>query len=218
LESGEAAPDDLVVWEHGVGFQVELGTSLSTGLFLDQRPQRVWLSQHASGMRVLNTFAHAGAFSIAAAVGGAETVSLDLSRTYLDRIGPQLAVNGLTPKGHDWIYGDVFDWIPKLAKRGEQFDLVILDPPSTSVGRRKKRWSAVSDYPGLVEIASQLVAPGGRLWTATNHRQILPRRFAWLVSTGLPAGVRLERVCPPAVDFPCVGSAPVKTLVWRFPR
>lgn len=218
LVSGVAAPMPLEVHEHGTVYHVELGTRLSTGIFLDQRPQRAWLARQAGGMRVLNTFAHAGGFSIAAARAGAETLSLDLSRAWLERIPPQLEANGVSPAGHDQIYGDVFSWLPRLAKRGEKFDLVILDPPSTSVGKRKKRWQVDQDYPSLVSMAAPLVAPGGRLWTATNHRRTLPRSFARLASRGLPPGVVLERVCPPAVDFPVLGPAPVKTLVWRWPQ
>lgn len=219
LWSGEAAPGWLTVWEHGTPFVVQLGEQLSTGLFLDQRPQRAWLAQHAGGMRVLNTFAHAGGFSVAAARAGAETVSVDLSRAWLERIPRQLKVLGLSEaeveRRHDRIYGDVFDWVRRLANRGEQFDLVILDPPSTSVGKRKKRWSAAKDYPELVRLALPLVAPGGWLWTATNHRQLSAGQFASKVAAGAGGELALWRVCPPAVDFPCVGPAPVKTLVWR---
>lgn len=218
LVDGEAPPPDLPVLEAGVRYRALLGPQLSTGLFLDQRPQRAWLRRHAGGMRVLNTFAHAGGFSIAAACAGAETVSIDLSRMWLERIPPMLVDNGVDPAAHDQIYGDVFDWVRRLANRKEQFDLVILDPPSTSVGKKKKRWSAARDYPELVRLAAPLVAPGGALWTATNHRQISPKRFVHLVGSAAPVGAQLERVCPPAVDFPTDGPAPVKTHVWRWPR
>lgn len=215
LFRGEPAPEFDAVAEHGTRYVVQLGEQLSTGLFLDQRPQRAWLARHAGGMRVLNTFAHAGGFSVAAAAAGAETVSIDLSKSWLERIPLQLAAAGIDPAGHDTIYGDVFDWIRRLAKRGERFDLVILDPPSTSVGTTKRRWSAAKDYPELVRLALPLVAPGGRLWTATNHRKSSPERFAALVAQGHGGALTLERVCPPAVDFPCVGAPPVKTFVWR---
>ncbi|MCA9541936.1 MAG: class I SAM-dependent rRNA methyltransferase, partial [Myxococcales bacterium] len=217
LLRGEPAPPVLRVLEHGTPYLVQLDAALSTGLFLDQRPQRTWLSAHAGGLRVLNTFAHAGGFSVAAARAGAMTVSVDLSRAWLDRIPPQLAELGVDAARHDRIYGDVFDWLGRLGRRGERFDLVILDPPSTSVGKRKKRWSAARDYPELVALAMPLVAPGGRLWTATNHRKLDPHAFARLVGRGLPDGCTLERICPPAVDFPCLGPAPVKTFVWRAP-
>ena len=213
---GESAPAPLAVVERGVRYQVDLGAALSTGLFLDQRVQRAWLGANAGGMRVLNTFAHAGGYSIAAGLAGAETVSIDLSRAWLDRIPRQLVDNGVDPARHDCIYGDVFDWVRRLARRGERFDLVILDPPGTSVGKKKRRWSAARDYDALVELAAPLVRPGGRLWTTTNVRRLGPRRFAGMVRRGLPDGARLERVCPPPIDFPSDGSAPVKTLVWRL--
>jgi len=172
LIEGEAAPaEGLVVYEHGVAHRVYLGERLSTGLFLDQRPQRTWLAQNARpGWRILNTFAHAGGYSVAAAVAGAETVSVDLEKAWLDRIPKSLADNGISDREHDRIFGDVFDWCKRLAKRGEQFDVVILDPPTSSVGTKKKRWSAHKDYPELVALTKSLVKPGGALWTTTNHR------------------------------------------------
>ncbi|MBM4292210.1 MAG: hypothetical protein FJ138_12875 [Deltaproteobacteria bacterium] len=220
LWRGEGAPERVTLCEAGVRYSVSLGEQLSTGLFLDQRPQRAWLASAAVSEgrplgRVLNTFAHAGGFSVAAAVGGAETVSVDLSGRWLARVPEQLALNGLSSRDHRALTGDVFDWLRRLAKRGERFDLLILDPPSTSVGTRKRRWSAQRDYPELVALALPLLAPGGRLLTATNHRQLPPRRFAELVSGALPEHVRLERVCAPGVDFPPAGPLAVKNLIWR---
>jgi 23S rRNA (cytosine1962-C5)-methyltransferase len=229
LWRGEPAPEALEVMEAGVRYHVELGEQLSTGLFLDQRPQRTWLSgrtpQHTpsltppltSGMRLLNTFAHAGGFSVAAACAGAETVSVDLSRKWLERVPLHLALNGLSEQGHQLLTGDVFEWVRRLAKRGERFEMIILDPPSTSVGKAKKRWSAKRDYPELVQLALPLLAPGGRLMTSTNHRQLTPARFAQLVASALPKGFVLERVCAPGVDFPTDGPMSVKNLIWRAP-
>ncbi|MBU1431676.1 class I SAM-dependent methyltransferase [Myxococcota bacterium] len=214
---GAPPPQPLEVYEHGTAYLVELGSALSTGLFLDQRPQRAWLASHASGLRVLNTFAHAGGFSVAAARAGAETVSVDLSGRWLARIPAQLEHLGLPTAPHRTLKGDVFDWLRRLARRGERFDLVILDPPSTSVGQRKRRWSAARDYPELVALALPLVAPGGRLWTATNLSKLSPLAFARKVASALPEGAYLERVCPPAVDFPVEKAAfSVKTHVWRL--
>ena len=226
LWRGEEPPEAHEVWEAGVRYRVRLGAQLSTGLFLDQRPQRAWLSGRAgwrgayepplsSGMRLLNTFAHAGGFSVAAACAGAETVSIDLSPKWLSYLHESLALNGLSERGHRLCSGDVFDWLRRLAKRGERFDMIILDPPSTSVGKTKKRWSAKRDYPELVALTLALLAPGGRLLTATNHRQISPERFVQMVSGALPERFELERVCAPSLDFPSDGPLGVKNLIWR---
>lgn len=110
-----------------------------------------------------------------------------------------------------------FDWLRRLGKRGEKFDIVIIDPPSTSVGgKKKKRWSAKNDYDELVSIAAPLVKEGGLLWTTTNSNQIHPIRFArmckkGLVSAGLP-NAKLERVVAMPHDFPSIGPQSVKNL------
>ena len=217
LVAGAAAPPGLEVLEAGVRYRVELGAHLSTGLFLDQRERRAHLARASANLSVLNTFAHAGGFTVAAAVGGAaRTVSIDLDRVWLSRIAPQLEANGLDPdpKRHDTIYGDVFDWLKRLSKRGETFDLVILDPPSTSVGREGRRFSAARDYDTLAALAAPLVARGGRLWTITNHRGSTSHGFAQLAARGLGPDFSLERAWPMPVDHPEDGPPSVKTLVW----
>lgn len=221
LWRGGEAPQPLIVREAGVRYAVELGEQLSTGLFLDQRPQRAWLAHARQPMgRVLNTFAHAGGFSIAAARSGSETVSIDLSSRWLSRLPYQLELNEVDPAQHHCLTGDVFDWLHRLTKRGERFDLIILDPPSTSVGTKRKRWSAAKDYPLLVQLALPLLSPGGRLMTSTNHRKLTPSRFATLVESAFPKGegYYLERVCAPGVDFPSDEPLGVKNLIWRAPQ
>jgi len=163
LLEGKLAPENTPIVENGVTYLVNLGESYSTGIFLDQRIQRAWLADNCNEeTRVLNCFAHTGAFSVAAATAGASTVSLDLDKKWLDRIRPQMEANGITEWDgkHDCIYGDCFDWLARLGKRGEQFDIVILDPPSTSVGKKKRRWSVKNDMDELVTMAAALVKSG----------------------------------------------------------
>ena len=223
---GQKLPIDSIVKvkENNITYHVKLGQDWSTGIFLDQRPTRAWLSQHCTNeTRVLNCFAHCGAFSVAAATAGAKTVSLDLESKWLDRIQPQLDDNQIANdnKQHDFIYGDCFDWLNRLAKRGEKFDIVILDPPSTSVSTKKnkqRRWSVKKDMDELVRLAASLVkTPGGLLFTTTNSASISPFKFAKSCQNGLSdTTFQLERVIPMSHDFPSVGPSPVKNLVWRI--
>lgn len=108
LIEGRPAPDLLPIKENGVTYLVSLDKDLSTGIFLDQRLHRAWLARNCNkDTRVLNCFAHCGAFSIAAATAGAATVSLDLNKKWLDRVQPQLEANGIVfDERHDCIYGD----------------------------------------------------------------------------------------------------------------
>ena len=103
---------------------------------------RAW----AAGRRVLNTFAYTCGFGVAATAGGATRVlNLDLSKSVLEWGQANYRANGFEPDPHDFVFGDVFDWLARLAKRGDRFDLVILDPPGFS--RTKSRaFSAARDY------------------------------------------------------------------------
>jgi 23S rRNA (cytosine1962-C5)-methyltransferase len=147
-------------------------------------------------------------------------VSIDLSGQWLSRIPHQMELNDLDPRQHTCLTGDVFDWLRRLTKRGEKFDLIILDPPSTSVGTKRKRWSAAKDYPQLIELTLPLLSPGGRLITATNHRKLTPYKFAKIVSSALPMreGFHLERACAPGIDYPTDAPLSVKNLIWRAPK
>jgi len=224
LLEGQPAPEIVEVKENGITYHISF-EDLSTGIFLDQRPQRAWLANHCTeDTRVLNCFSHCGAFSVAAATAGAQTVNLDLSKKWLDRIEPQMKANGVEnfAERHDCIYGDCFDWLARLEKRGEKYDIVIVDPPSTSVGgKKKKRWSAKKDYDELVSLASKLVKKGGLLWTTTNSATISPVEFTRMCEKGLAnagiTGAKLERVAPMPIDFPTIGSPPVKNFIWRMP-
>mmetsp|Transcript_21022 Transcript_21022/g.41991 ORF Transcript_21022/g.41991 Transcript_21022/m.41991 type:complete len:951 (+) Transcript_21022:207-3059(+) len=225
LLEGKFAPENTPIVENGVTYLVNLGESYSTGIFLDQRIQRAWLADNCNEeTRVLNCFAHTGAFSVAAATAGASTVSLDLDKKWLDRIRPQMEANGITEWDgkHDCIYGDCFDWLARLGKRGEQFDIVILDPPSTSVGKKKRRWSVKNDMDELVTMAAALVKSGGLLFTTTNSASLRPEKFAKMCKKGLvDAGIpdaKLEQISPMPSDFPSIGAQPVTNFAWRIPE
>ncbi len=109
LLEGQAAPEYIPIVENGIQYLVNLGDSFSTGIFLDQRLQRAYLAGVCNkNTRVLNCFAHTGAFSVAAATAGARTVSLDLENKWLNRIRPQFEANGIMEwEGqHDCLFGD----------------------------------------------------------------------------------------------------------------
>jgi len=108
LLEGQPAPDVVDILENGITYQVSLDKDLSTGIFLDQRPQRAWLARNCNGdTHVLNCFAHCGGYSIAASTAGASTTSIDLSKNWLNRVEPQLEANGIDfDVRHDCIYGD----------------------------------------------------------------------------------------------------------------
>ncbi|MGQ0832096.1 MAG: pseudouridine synthase [Microthrixaceae bacterium] len=186
--------DRFEVTELGLRYLIDLTASTtSTGLFLDQRETRRRLcAADLTGRTVLNVFAHTGSLSVAAARAGAATTSLDLSKRYLEWAAENLRCNDLDPLEHDFIYGDALDWMSRLAKKGRRFDVVLLDPPSSSTarGRAGARWSAERDLASLVTQGTVLCAPGGALFVSTNLRRMTWARFLDHVGRGLAGAGR----------------------------
>ncbi len=203
---GLRSPEPLTIRENGIRFGVRLGDGLATGLYLDQRGNRRWLRDNAQDLRVLNTFSYTCAFSVASAVGGARrTVSLDAAQAALTQARANFLLNGLTDaKQHDLIRGDVLAWLPKMARRGDRFDLVVLDPPSYALVDGK-RFQAARDYPTLLAAALGVLVPGGRVLACINHAGVDARRFQQLLADGLRLAQRsalAERVMARQMDFP----------------
>ncbi|MBK5223831.1 MAG: class I SAM-dependent methyltransferase [Acidimicrobiia bacterium] len=188
------ADERFVVRELGLEYLIDLGaSSTSSGLFLDQREtRRRLLTWPLDGRTVLNTFAHTGSLSVAAAAAGAETLTLDLSPRYLDWARENLRLNGTDPMDHDFIYGDAQDWMARLERKGRTFDVVLLDPPSSSTSGKRgaKRWVAERDLHDLVARGARLCALGGTLFVSTNLHRMRWERFLTHLDTGMRAARR----------------------------
>lgn len=204
--AGEPHPNDFSVLEEGMRIPVRLGDGLSTGIFLDQRANRLRVRGLASGGSVLNLFAYTCGFSLAACLGGAwRTISVDASAGALQRGEEMFAANERLGAADDqFVVGDVFSLFPELKRRYGLFDLVILDPPSFAT-TKTSRFSASSDYGKLVAQVLPLLRPGGRLLASTNHRGITPDRFRTLVRKGAElAGRDVAQLkdLPDPIDYP----------------
>ncbi|MEG0289219.1 MAG: class I SAM-dependent rRNA methyltransferase [Carnobacterium sp.] len=175
---GEAAPEPLIVQENGIRYATYLDDGLMTGIFLDQRDVRQsLLENYAMGKSVLNTFSYTGAFSVAAALGGAiETTSVDLAKRSLPKTTEQFEINGLNPADQTIRVMDVFDYFKYAIRHQLAFDVVVVDPPSFA--RSKKRtFSAAQDYTGLLEEVIQLTKPNGIIIASTNAANVTTKKF-----------------------------------------
>lgn len=165
----EGVPMEAVVTEAGVRYGLDFAAGYSAGLFIDQRANRsrvrAWKPK-----RLLNTFAYTCSFSVVAALAGAETVSVDLSRRSLTRGEENFHRNGLDPKaGHRFIADDVLGVLPRLARRGEQFDAIILDPPTFSRNQAGTAFQVQRDFDRLVTLALEVATPGAKILLSVNH-------------------------------------------------
>ncbi len=171
LLAGNAAPQRLRVQENGLIFLVSLEEGLNTGLFLDQRQNRCDLMPRMKGKRFLNLFAYTGAFSVAAAVSGAVKVtSVDVSPGYTDWNRANFEANRLNPKQHRFLVGDCLARLAELTAAKEQFDGILMDPPSFST-TSKGRFTTRGGTSDLVAAALPLLLEGGLLICSSNHQK-----------------------------------------------
>jgi len=238
LAFGDAAPEHFEILENGVRYEMSFSEGYSVGLFLDQRdnrrrlltghiaadfqlsppPAKAGAPMEKGTWEILNTFAYTCGFSVCAAKAGARTTSLDLSKKYLAWGSRNFTLNDLDPATHEFIYGDTFDWLRRLAKKGRAFDVIVLDPPTFSQSKENGTFRAEKDYGQLVTVALPVLKPGGVLLASTNAADWPPEDFLATIETSVRGAQRkiLKRhYVPQPPDFPISRAEPayLKT-VW----
>ncbi|MEY4064296.1 MAG: hypothetical protein RIR26_504 [Pseudomonadota bacterium] len=160
-----------VVSEGKYKFLVNLSDYLDTGLFLDHRLSRRWVSENSVHRRVLNLFCYTGSVSVHALGGGArEVVSIDLSSTYLKWAEDNIQMNGFPSSSFKLVRADICDWLNSAALENK-FDLIFLDPPSFSNSKKMKTdFDVQRDHVWLVKQCMSRLLPGGVLFFSNNLR------------------------------------------------
>ncbi len=206
--------ETIEVKEAGTRFEIRPSNGLSVGLYLDARDARGWVRDHSRGLNVLNLFAYTCGFGISALRGGAtRAVNIDLSRKVLDWGEHNATLNGFVPNRRDFIAGDCFDWLARLAKKPERFDLLVIDPPSFS-NTEGQRFRVESDYAQLVEAAQKVLAPGATLLACCNLEALGASQFERDVKRGLGGrGKKIAGFGASAVDF--AQPSPFKALALK---
>ena len=153
--------------ERHLRFGIDFGTGYSPGLFLDQRENRRYV-RHIAPKRLLNCFAYTCSFSVCAACSGAITFNIDLSKKYLARGRENFALNNLPTVDHRFIADDVRSVLPRLARRGERFDAIILDPPTFSRTPGGKSFQVEHDFAALLITALALAERDAKVLISTN--------------------------------------------------
>lgn len=163
----------MEVREGDVRLLVNLHDYLDTGLFLDHRPIRAWIGEHARGTRFLNLFCYTGTATAHAAVGGARaTTSVDLSQRYLDWAADNLRLNGCSPRANALIRADVMAWIDEAAERGRRWDLLFVDPPTFSNSKSMKdTFDVQRDHLGMLHGLRALCTEDATLIFSCNRRK-----------------------------------------------
>lgn len=183
---GQEAPEPLIIKENGVNYATYLNEGLMTGVFLDQKNVRGELvNSLAAGKTLLNMFSYTGAFSVAAAAGGAsETTSVDLAKRSLDKTREQFLTNGISPESQKIYVMDVFKYFSYARRKFLTYDIVVLDPPSFA-RNGKKTFSVAKNYGELVADAVDILSKNGILIASTNAANLTDEKFTQMVEEAL---------------------------------
>lgn len=159
--------------ENGVTYELRSDSGLSPGLFLDQRENRLWVSEHAQDRRVLNLFSYTGGFSLVSALAGAKEVcTVDVSTNFIDWSKQNFTINGLNPEDEKYEFWaqDSILFLKGTIRRKRKFGLIICDPPS--FGRSKSGVFSISkNFDELMINCLYCLEKNGLLLFCTNYEK-----------------------------------------------
>ena len=163
---GESFDTNIEIVENGVHYMVDVENEQKTGFFLDQKYNRLAMQRICKGKKVLDCFTHMGTFALNAGIAGAKDVTgLDISEYAVEQAARNAKLNHLEDTVH-FRCANVLDELPKLAAAGEQYDVVILDPPAFTKSREATR-NAIKGYREINMKGMKLVKDGGYLATCS---------------------------------------------------
>ena len=178
---GEPFDTDVQIVENGVKYTVDVKDGQKTGFFLDQKYNRLAIQRLCKGKKVLDCFTHMGTFALNAGIAGAADVTgLDISEYAVEQATANAVLNGLQDTVH-FRAADVFDELPKLAEAGEQYDVVILDPPAFTKSKNTIK-NAMKGYREINIRGMKLVKDGGYLATCSCSHYMDYENFTKVIS------------------------------------
>lgn len=180
LKKGFLGPEfdpKVEITENGVRYLVDVKDGQKTGFFLDQKYNRKAVHPLCRNAKVLDCFTHTGSFALNAGIAGAVSVlGVDASQLAVTQAEENAALNGLSDRVK-FVCADVFELLPELERRGETYDVVILDPPAFTKSRNSVK-NAVKGYREINLRAMKLVKDGGFLATCSCSHFVDAELFA----------------------------------------
>ncbi len=166
--------------ENGVNYMVDVEEGQKTGFFLDQKYNRLAIQKLCKDARVLDCFTHTGSFALNAGIAGAkEVIGVDASDLGCRQAEENARLNGLE-NTVSFVCADVFELLPELEEKGEQFDVVILDPPAFTKSRNSVK-NAMKGYREINMRGLKLVKPGGYFATCSCSHFMTPELFTEVI-------------------------------------
>ena len=206
---GEPFDTKVEIVENGVRYMVDVEDGQKTGFFLDQKNNRAAIHRFCKDKKVLDCFTHTGSFALNAGIAGAESVlGVDASELAVEQARENARLNGLENRVQ-FTCADVFELLPQLESQGEQYDVVILDPPAFTKSRNSVK-NAVKGYREINVRGLKLVKNGGFLVTCSCSHFMEPDLFAKTIreaANGAHKRLRQVEFRTQACDHPILWAA-----------
>lgn len=165
----------LVVLENSHPVYVNLWDYLDTGLFIDHRPMRYFFLKNSKNKKMLNLFCYTGVVSLMAALGGASTVSVDMSEKYLNWAQDNFKLNKISLDNHRFLPQDALKFLEQAQDwpdYRQSFDMIFLDPPTFSNSKEMSDdFEVERDQKKIILNALAFLKPEGVLYFSTNKRK-----------------------------------------------
>ena len=173
-------PDRVQMCENGVRFWVDVKEGQKTGFFLDQKENRAAIAPFVKDQKVLDCFTHTGSFALHAGhYGAAEVTGVDISEFACECAAENAALNHLEDRVH-FVAANAFDLLSEQSRKGEKYDVIILDPPAFTKSRNAVD-SALRGYKEINLRAMKMIRDGGYLITCSCSQHVLPEMFRTMV-------------------------------------
>ncbi len=173
-------PDRVQMTENGVKFWVDVKEGQKTGFFLDQKENRAAIAPFVKGQKVLDCFTHTGSFALHAGhYGAAEVTGVDISEYACEYAAENAALNHLEDRVR-FIAANAFDLLSEQSRKGDKYDVIILDPPAFTKSRNAVD-SALRGYKEINLRAIKMIRTGGYLITCSCSQHVLPEMFRSMV-------------------------------------
>ena len=206
---GEPFDTDVEIEENGVKYIVDVKEGQKTGFFLDQKYNRLAIQRLCRGAKVLDCFTHTGSFALNAGMGGAaEVLGVDASELGVRQAEENARLNGMEDRVK-FLCADVFELLPELERRGEKYDVIILDPPAFTKSRNSVK-NAVKGYREINRRAMQLLKDGGFLATCSCSHFMTYELFTQTIrqaAAGVHRRLRQVEYRTQAPDHPILWAA-----------
>ncbi len=205
---GSEPAQPAVITEYGVKFRADPAGAHKTGFFADQRENRQWLSQQVEGKRVLDLCCNTGGFAVyAAARGASEVVGIDIDEAVIEIAKGNAKLNNVRPR---FVQADIVPWLRDAGQRGDQYDVVILDPAKMTRDREQVI-NALKKYLDMNKLALGVVKPGGLFATFSCTGLVSEEQFLdMLRRAAFYAGrtVQVLKIAGAGADHPFLAQVP----------